>query len=85
MFLRSFWVASTERAVKTAAQTFLALAGATAFNVLTADWQTLFGVSAGAAVLSYATSLVSAQVMKDGSPSLVPEAEGVTVELVVEK
>ena len=85
MFLRSFWVASTERAVKTAAQTFLALAGATAFNVLTADWQTLLGVSAGAAVLSYATSLVSAQVMGDGSPSLVPEAEGVTVELVVEK
>jgi hypothetical protein len=84
MFSRDFWIAATERAAKTAAQVFLALAGAQAFNVLTADWQALVGVTAGAAVLSYATSLVSAQATKSGTPSLVPGAEGVTVEFVVE-
>lgn len=84
MFSRDFWIAATERAAKTAAQVFLALAGATVFNVLTADWLALVGVTVGAALLSYATSLVSAEATKSGTPSLVPEAEGVTVEFVVE-
>lgn len=83
IFSKPFFVASSERAAKTAAQTFLALAGAQAFNVLTADWQALLGVTAGAALLSYATSIVSAGVTREGTPSLVPEAEGqIVVELV---
>jgi hypothetical protein len=42
------------------------------FDAFVADWQTLVGVSLGAAVLSYATSIVSANIgPKKDSPSLV--------------
>lgn len=83
IFSKPFFVASSERAVKTAAQAFLALAGAQAFNVLTAEWEALLGVTAGAALLSYATSVVSAGLTREGTPSLVPAAEGqIIVELV---
>jgi hypothetical protein len=41
-------------------------------DVLTADWQQVLGVSAGAAVLSVLTSVASASV-SGGSPSLVKE------------
>ena len=73
MFNKKFWIESTERAVNTLAQTFFSLSAANAFlDVFNADWQTLAGVSVGAAVLSYATSLVSANIGPDkGSPSLV--------------
>jgi len=73
MFTKKFWIESSERSLKTLAQTFLSLAAAeTLFNTFIADWQTLLGVSLGAAMLSYATSIVSANVgpQKD-SPSLV--------------
>lgn len=73
MFTKKFWIESSERALKTLAQTFLALTAAqTVFDALKADWQTLLGVSVGAAILSYATSIVSANIgpQKD-SPSLV--------------
>lgn len=73
MFSRRFWVAASERAVKTFAQTFLAMAGAQVFNVLTADWVSLLGVSCGAAVLSYLMSVVSSEIGDRGSPSLVKE------------
>lgn len=72
MFSKKFWVAASERALKTLAQTFLAMVGAQAFNVLTADWAALIGVPIGAAVLSYATSIVSAEIGDKGTPSLVP-------------
>jgi len=68
---REFWIQTAERAVRTWAQAFLALAGAAAFDVLTADWQALVGVSTGAALLSVATSIVASGVWDKGSPSLV--------------
>lgn len=68
---REFWLASTERAVKTFAQGFLALAAGQAFNALTAPWQTLLGLSIGMAVLSLLTSIVSAEIGDKGTPSLV--------------
>lgn len=71
MFTKEFWLEASERALKTFAQTLLALLGAVSFNVFTADWQTLIGVSLGAAVLSYATSIVSAEIGDYGKPSLV--------------
>jgi len=73
MFTKKFWIESSERAIKTLAQTFLALTAAeTVFNSFVADWQTLIGVSVGAALLSYATSIVSANLgPKKDSPSLV--------------
>lgn len=66
-----FWLAAAERAVKTFAQGFLALAAGQAFNALTAPWHTLLGLSLGMAVLSLLTSIVSAEIGEKGSPSLV--------------
>ena len=42
MFNKKFWIESTERAVKTLAQTFLSLSAANSFfDVFNEDWQTL--------------------------------------------
>lgn len=71
MFTTVFWRQTVERAVKTAAQTFLALAGAAQLDVLTADWTALGSVTVGAAVLSVASSLASSKVGEDADPSLV--------------
>lgn len=71
MFTKTFWKDSTERAVKTAAQVIVTLGVGGALNILTVDWQATLGLAAGAAVLSYATSLLSAGVTKQDSPSLV--------------
>jgi hypothetical protein len=72
MFTKAFWTLASERALKTVAQTFLALAAAVGvFDALQADWQTILGVSVGAGLLSYATSIVSAEIGKHGDPSLV--------------
>jgi hypothetical protein len=70
---KEFWLKATERAIKTLAQTFLSLtAAATLFDAFSADWQTLAGVSLGAAVLSYATSIVSANIGPEkDDPSLI--------------
>lgn len=69
MFTLAFWKAATERAVKTAAQTILAvyLVGDVAFNAFEADWGNMAGIAVGAAFLSYLTSLGSAA--NDGNPS----------------
>ena len=72
MFTKEFWLEAAERAVKTFAKTFLAMVSAVAvFDVFSADWLTLVGVSLGAAVLSILTSLVSAEIGDYGKPSLV--------------
>jgi Na+-transporting NADH:ubiquinone oxidoreductase subunit NqrB len=72
MFTKQFWIEASERALKTFAQTFLAMIGAVSvFNAFVADWQTLFGVSLGSAFLSYLTSIVSAEIGDRGTPSLV--------------
>lgn len=70
---RSFWRAAAERAIRTFAQAFLALAGFQAFDVLHADWPTLLGVSTGAAVLSLMTSIVASEIGDKGTPSLIEE------------
>lgn len=72
MFTKEFWLEASERALKTFAQTLLAMAGAVSvFDAFSADWLTLLGVSVGAAILSYATSIVSAEIGDSGEPSLV--------------
>jgi len=70
---KQFWLDSTERALKTLAQFFIALTAGTAFDVFSANWQAIIGLSLGGAVLSYATSILSYKVGKTGTPSLVPE------------
>lgn len=72
MFTKKFWMEATERALKTFAQVLLVTAGGAAFNVFTADWTALLGLSAGAMVLSYATSIISSGLgKKKNDPSLV--------------
>lgn len=73
MFTRRFWIESSERALKTFAQTLLTLAAAVGvFDAFQADWVQILGISVGATILSYATSIVSKNIgpHKD-SPSLV--------------
>jgi len=72
MFTKKFWMEATERALKTFAQMLLVTAGGVAFNVFTADWLGLLGLSLGGMLVSYATSILSANVgKKKNDPSLV--------------
>ena len=73
MFTKQFWTEATERAAKTFAQFYVTFAATQALNVFNMYWRTLLGVSLGGALLSYATSLVSAQVGVKGTPNLVKE------------
>ena len=68
-----FWIAAGERAVKTFAQSLVALfvAGVT---VLTIDWQQALAVSATAAVVSVLTSIASVCLGPFEGPSLAGEA-----------
>ena len=71
MFTKKFWIEASERALKTFAQFILVLGAAGTLNVFTVDWKTNIGLALGGALLSYATSLVSANIGPDkGSPSL---------------
>lgn len=74
-----FWAATAERAVKTAAQTAVALIGTGAVGVLDVDWQQILSVSALAGVVSVLTSLASDRLGPDGGPSLMGEAVMVEV------
>ena len=72
MFTKKFWVEASERALKTFAQFILVLGAAGSLNVFDVDWMTNLGLALGGALLSYATSIVSAGIGPDkGSPSLV--------------
>ena len=75
MFNKLFWSEASERALKTLAQFFITLTAGTAFDVFSADWQTILGLSLGGMILSYATSILSYKVGKTGTPSLVAEPE----------
>ena len=77
MFSKKFWKATTERAVKTAAQTVLSvyLVGDVFFDVFAADWKSLLGVALGGAFLSVLTSVGSDAIGGDG-PSLSEETLG---------
>lgn len=60
-----------ERAVKTAAQTALTVLGAEQLNVLHVDWETVAGLTGGAALLSVLTSLASLKFGDTGTASAV--------------
>jgi hypothetical protein len=72
MFDTRFWIAATERAVKTFAQALVAVfvAGVT---VLTVDWTQAIAVAVTAAAVSLLTSVASAPFGNPG-PSLVDES-----------
>lgn len=72
MFTVQFWKEATERAVKTFAQFIIVLGAAGTLNVFAVDWKTNLGLALGGTLLSYATSIVSANIgPKKDDPSLI--------------
>lgn len=76
MFTKSFLTQLAERAVKTFAQTLVALAGASQMDWLNLDWQHLTATAAIAAGLSALSSIASDRMGPDASPSLVSTYQG---------
>jgi hypothetical protein len=73
MFDSRFWIAAAERAVKTFAQTLVALIGTGAVGIMDLDWMQMLGVSATATVLSILSSVASANFGANPGPSLADE------------
>ena len=71
MWSKAFWMDATERAIKTFAQVILALGVAGALDAFAIDWVKVLGVALGAVILSYASSIVSAEIRKKDTASLV--------------
>lgn len=73
MFLVSFWKASAERALKTFAQTVVALVGTNAANLLTVGFLDSLKAGLVAAALSVLTSVASSKFGPNYGPSLTSE------------
>jgi hypothetical protein len=75
MWTTRFWLSLLERALKTFAQSLIAIwpLGENAFGLLNVNWQSSLSVAGLAAVISALTSIASAGIGPDGSPSLVGE------------
>lgn len=71
MLYVQFWIATAERAVKTFAQSLVALLGAGAVDVLATDWSQKMSVALGAAMISVLTSIASSGFGGAAGPSLV--------------
>jgi len=67
-----FWRNALERAAKTVAQSLVAVFGAGAFNLLTANWSVVAGHRADDRGVVGADSIISAPIGPADSPSLVP-------------
>ena len=74
MWTVSFWKGAGERALRTFAQTLVALIGVGSVSIVTLPWGEVLAVSATAAVLSVLTSIVASGVGEDG-PSFGPEVK----------
>ena len=72
MWTRAWWQAAAERALKTVAQTLVALIGANAVDVTALGWPSLLGIAATAGIVSVLTSVGSAKIGNPG-PSLADE------------
>ena len=72
IYTGGFWKAASERAIKTAAQSLVAMWGVGQTSLLTVDWQQAAAVAGMAALLSLLTSIASNQVGNSG-PSLADE------------
>lgn len=71
MFTKVFLCQVAERAIKTFAQTFVALAGVSQMDWLTLDWAQLAGTAGIAAGLSVLTSIASDKIGPIDTPSVV--------------
>ena len=71
MLTRRFWTLTAERSVKTFAQSLAAVLGAGGAGLLTADWKGALSAAGLAAVISVLTSIGSANIGPQDSPSVV--------------
>ena len=69
MFTLTFWKASAERAVSTAAQSALLVLGADQLNIAEVDWLTVADFAGGGAALTVLKALAFGG--KDGNPSAI--------------
>ncbi|MGH3898418.1 MAG: holin [Pseudonocardiaceae bacterium] len=72
MFKCRFWQLTGERAVKTFAQSLVAILSATSVGLLTAPWTMALSTAGMAAVFSVLTSMASAPVGEPNTPNLLP-------------
>ena len=72
MFGTYFWKATAERAVKSFAQSLLAILSASSLGLLDVDWLTSLSTAGMATVLSLLSSIASSRVGPPGDPSTVP-------------
>lgn len=75
MFTAAFWVDAAERAVKTFAQSALAVIGAGSVDILTTNLTGALSVGAGAALVSLLTSLASERMGNAGTASVTRAME----------
>jgi hypothetical protein len=79
MFTYTFWRSASERAVKSFAQSLLAVLGIGGLGLLDVDWLTALSTAGMATLLSVLTSIASAGVGPQGDPSVVPAPESPSV------
>ncbi|HSV66353.1 MAG TPA: holin [Mycobacteriales bacterium] len=72
MFTQLFWKSAIERAVKTFAQSLVAVLSVGGIGLVHAPWTTALSAAGMATLLSLLTSVASGTVGDRGSPSLVP-------------
>jgi hypothetical protein len=77
MFCKRFWRLSLERAVKTFAQTLLAILGVGGLGLLDAPWVTALSTAGMATLLSLLSSVTSMQVGDPTNPSMIPELRAI--------
>lgn len=77
--IKTWAIAAGVRALKTAAQSFVACIGTSAVNIVDLDWPQIIGIAATAAVLSICTSIAGIAEADDGAslPSIVKSSKQV--------
>ena len=60
MFTRDFWIGAAERALKTVAQSVVAVLGVAGIGILSVDWAQTLSVAAAAGLASLLTSIADA-------------------------
>lgn len=73
MWNKLFWKEAGERAIKSFVQTVVVLIGTDLVNIASFNWGDIIGIGATMALVSLLTSIGSAPVGSDNSPSLVTQ------------
>ena len=67
----TFWRSAGERSIRAAASAMLALLGTGMLNILQIDWLGLLSVGAGAALVSFLTSIAASEIGDKGTASMI--------------